>query len=342
MNSVLTSRISIPQQEAQGKPPSVAVVIPAYRAEGHIEAVLAGIPDLVAHIIVVDDCSPDHTAQLVAAWNDPRVHLVSHHENQGVGGAVLTGYDVALSLGAEIVVKMDSDDQMDAAYLPLLIKPIWEGKADYSKGNRFLHLRELQSMPILRRIGNAGLSFLTKLASGYWNIFDPTNGYTAIHASVVRMLNREMIDRRYFFESSMLLELSMIRAVVRDVYIPSRYGAEVSSLSEWSALRRFPGRLLNGIFRRLLVQYFLRDFTAFSVFFLVGGLLTLFGMIWGSFHWYLSAQGDSESSTGTVMLAVLPVILGVQLLLQAVVSDMQSVPTQPLQKEYGPYWGAQG
>ena len=160
---------------------------------------------------------------------------------------MLTGYAEAHRLGAEIVVKMDGDGQMDPAQLPALIAPIVRGEADYAKGNRYLHARQLRSMPLLRRLGNLGLSFLTKLASGYWNIFDPTNGYTAIHAALIPLLNKEDIGRRYFFESSMLLELSLLRAVVRDVYIPARYGDETSHLSILKTLRQFPPALAEGV-----------------------------------------------------------------------------------------------
>ncbi len=318
------------QEESDSGLPLIAVVVPAYRAAATIQVVLAGIPNFVAHIVVVDDCSPDNTADLVLAYNDPRVHLIYHRENQGVGGAVLSGYDAAVRLGAEIIVKMDSDGQMDPEYMLSLLRPILKGEADYVKGNRFLHARQLRSMPFIRRIGNAGLSFLTKLASGYWNMFDPTNGYTAIHNSVVRMLDRTMIDERYFFETSMLLELSMLRGVVRDVYVPARYGDEASSLSEFDALVRFPGRLLKGFLRRLATQYFLRDFSAFSVFLAAAVPLTLFGIVWGAYHWYSSAKMGVDACTGTGMSAAIPIIMGIQLLLQAVVLDIQNVPVNPI------------
>jgi glycosyltransferase involved in cell wall biosynthesis len=312
--------------------PAIAVVIPAYRAAAHIESVLAGIPRFVRHVIVVDDASPDETRKIVERSTDPRVRVVVHERNQGVGGAVLSGYDAAIAAGAEIIVKMDADDQMDPAYLSTLVRPIVRGEADYTKGNRFLHARQLDSMPLLRRIGNAGLSFLTKAASGYWNVFDPTNGYTAIHASVVGLLDRERIDRRYFFESSMFLELSLHGAVVSDVYIPARYGDETSSLSEWNALVSFPRRLLRGLGRRWLIQYFLRDFTAFSVFLVAGTVLTTFGALWGAYYWLQSYLHGGLASTGTVMIAVLPIIVGIQLLLQSIILDIQNVPTRPLQE----------
>jgi dolichol-phosphate mannosyltransferase len=220
---------------------------------------------------------------------------------------------------------------MDPAYLLPLIAPILAGQADYTKGNRFLHARQLDSMPLLRRAGNLGLSFFTKLASGYWNMFDPTNGYTAIHAAVVPVLDEASIDRRYFFETSMFLELSLLRAVVKDVYIPARYGNEMSHLSEWKVLLDFPPRLLYGFVRRLWVQYLLRDFGILTVFLFSGTMLFLFGSIFGAYHWWRSAQLNQATPTGTIMLAVLPVILGVQLLLQAVALDVQNAPAQPLQ-----------
>jgi dolichol-phosphate mannosyltransferase len=311
--------------------PVVAVVIPAFQAEKHIQQVICSVPDFVRHIVVVDDASTDRTADRVACLGHPQVHLVQHQRNQGVGAAVLTGYEKSLSLGAEIVAKMDADDQMDPAYLRALIEPLVRGEADYTKGNRFLHFRQLGKMRLLRRVGNMGLSFLTKLASGYWNIFDPANGYTAIHASLIPWLSKERIAKRYFFETSMLLELSLMRAVVRDVPVPARYADELSRLSEFRTLLEFPPRLVQRMVLRILLQYFLRDFTACSLFLVMGLVLTAFGTAWGLYHWYLSVLTALPATTGTVMLAVLPIILGIQFLLQAAALDIQGVPHQPLQ-----------
>jgi dolichol-phosphate mannosyltransferase len=311
---------------------SISVVIPAYRAAGKLPIVIAGIPTQISWIIIVDDASPDNTLDIArqCAETDPRVIVLSHTVNQGVGGAMITGYRESLRLGAQISIKMDSDDQMDPAYLPTLLQPIMLNKADYVKGNRFIRLDWIRQMPFLRRIGNIGLSFMVKLASGYWNIFDPTNGYTAIRTSLIDQLDLHHIDKRYFFETSMLIELGLLRAVVRDVYIPARYQDEESSLSELDALIRFPKKLVKGFLNRIFVQYFLRDFSVFSVLSIIGLPLSIFGLVFGSVNWWVSIRSGVPATTGTVMLAVLPLILGIQFLLQAVMLDIQRIPTEPI------------
>lgn len=314
----------------------IAVVIPAYCAAKTIERVVLGIPRTVDNIIVVDDASNDATTNIVAALQqeDERIHLVRHAQNQGVGGAMLSGYAKAVELGAEFAVKMDSDNQMDPAFIPALVRPIHNGQADYVKGNRFLHFGELNRMPVRRRLGNIGLSLLMKIASGYWNIFDPTNGYTAIDTRVLSLLDLTRIDKRYFYESSMLLELGMVQAVVRDIPIPARYGDEVSYLSVKDALLRFPGKLFKSFWRRVLIQYFIRDFSAVSLFLLSGVGASLFGLVFGIWKWIISSQSGIPATTGTVMLAVLPVIIGIQLLLQAIVMDIQNLPKTKIADDY--------
>lgn len=310
------------------KQASIVVVIPAYNAKNHLKKVVTGVIDLVDQVIIVDDKSQDETLRVVTELTEtnPKIHIVQHAINQGVGGAVLSGYRLAYELGAGIVVKMDSDDQMDPAYLLALVKPILQKEADYTKGNRFLHDHELTKMPAKRRFGNMGLSFFAKLASGYWNIFDPTNGYTAIGASVIPLLDTDRIDTRFFFETSLLLELGRLRAVVKDVSIPARYQNETSSLSEWKTLVEFPPKLIYGFFKRIAYQYFLRDFTAESLFIIAGTIGILFGLIWGIVQWIRGGITGVPATSGTVMIAVLPLILGMQFILQALVLDIQNVP----------------
>jgi dolichol-phosphate mannosyltransferase len=308
----------------------VAVVVPAYRVGNKIVSVLENMPPFVHDVIVVDDCSPESVNETIRPYLSSRVHVVRHHRNTGVGGAMLTGYSIAVAMDADVVAKVDGDDQMDLSRLSSLILPIVQRKADYTKGNRFMHGYALRQMSIARRIGNLGLSFLTKIATGYWDIFDPSNGYTAIHSEVLRLINTNVIARDYFFESSMLLELSRLRAVVLDMPIPARYQNEITSLSEAKVLMTFPLRLVRGYLRRLKLQYFLYDFSPASALLLLGVPLLLFGVAFGAWHWYLSYTTEVVATTGTVLLAVLPIILGVQFLAQALVLDIARVPHRVL------------
>jgi dolichol-phosphate mannosyltransferase len=309
---------------------SIAVVIPAYKVQDHITRVIAGIPKWVKFIVVVNDASPDETAEILKRVKDRRLHIIHHGINQGVGGAVLSGYTKALSLGANIMVKMDGDGQMDPAYLPTIIDPVLRGKADYAKGNRFLHTTALQRMPFLRRLGNVSLTFFTKIASGYWDIFDPTNGYTAIEKTALSMLSTDQISRDYFFESNMLLALRRINAVIRDVPIPSRYGDEKSSLSISRVLFTFPFRLIKGFFQRISREYFWFDFNAGSLLLLFGLILMVFGFVWGVVKWNQSLVTGIPATTGTVLIAVLPIIVSVQFLTQFLVLDIGRIPKEPL------------
>ncbi|MBP6177604.1 MAG: glycosyltransferase family 2 protein [Anaerolineales bacterium] len=311
---------------------AIAMVIPAYRVERDIEAVLHSLPPYIKHIIVVDDASPDSTFERVtaAAQKDERILLLRHLQNQGVGGAMLTGFQKALELNAQIIIKLDGDGQMDPARIPALIEPLIEGKADYTKGNRFRDFKSLQMMPFVRRVGNLGLSFLTKVATGYWNLFDPTNGFFAIRAEVLARLPFDKIDRRYFFETSMLANLYLLNALVLDIPMPARYGSETSSLSIRRALFEFPYKLSTIFLRRILLRYYLYDFSMVSLYLLIGIPLLLFGGIFGGIKWVQYASQNIPAPTGTVMLPTLSVILGIQILLSAIEIDMNSAPRKAL------------
>lgn len=311
---------------------SIAAVIPSYRVEKEIEAVLCALPDYIQHIIVVDDASPDSTPDLVtaSAKKDGRIHLIRHASNLGVGGAMVTGYRKALELEAQIIVKIDGDGQMDTGELPALLTPLIHGQADYTKGNRFRDFKSLQRMPLIRRVGNMGLGFLAKAATGYWNLFDPTNGFSAIRAEVLAQLPLEQIDRSYYFETSMLAHLYLLGAVVKDIPMPARYRDEVSSLLIHRVLFEFPSKLLFTLFRRLLLKNFIYDFSMASIYLLTGLPLLLFGLTFGIYKWIQYASIGIPAPTGTVMLPTLCVLLGIQLLLSSVEIDLRSVPNEPL------------
>lgn len=310
----------------------IVTVIPAYRVQDTITTVLKDLPAYIKHIIVVDDASPDSSVKLVAAaaQQDPRIILIRHEKNQGVGGAMISGFHKALELGAKIVVKLDGDGQMDSAHIPALVTPLILGKADFTKGNRFRDFVSLRNMPMVRRVGNLGLSFLTKAATGYWNIFDPTNGFFAIRTEVLKQLPLEAIDKRYFFETSLLANLYLVNAFVMDVPMPARYGNETSHLSIRRSLLEFPLKLFSTLIRRILLKYYIYDFSIISLYIVTSIPLLLFGFIFGAIKWIDYASRNIPAPTGTVMLPTLCVILGIQIMLSAIEIDMKSTPSQPI------------
>jgi len=309
----------------------VAAVIPCYQVTRHILGVLAGIGPEIDAVFCVDDHCPDGSGGLIEAnCHDPRVRVLRHVENQGVGRATVTGYKAALAGGFEIILKIDGDGQMDPSQAPAFIAPIRAGACDYTKGNRFFHLESLRRMPRLRLIGNACLSLLTKLSSGYWTLFDPTNGYTAIHADVLRELPLDKIARRYFFESDMLFHLNVLGAVVVDIPMSAHYADEDSGVSVLAAIPDFALRNLRNFVRRFFFNYVLRDFNIATIQTVLGLILMGFGTVFGADNWVSHAAEGVAAPGGTIMLAALPLILGAQLLLAAVAYDIQSVPTRSL------------
>ena len=309
----------------------IAVVIPCYRTSRQILDVLSRIDANVARIYVVDDACPEGTGDLVEASRpDDRVRVLRHERNRGVGAAMVTGYRAALADGAQIVVKIDGDGQMDPAQLSRLVAPIAMGAADYAKGNRFYDFALLQDMPRVRLLGNALLSLVNKISSGYWNVMDPTNGYTAIHRAALEALPLGKIDSGYFFESDMLFRLYTVRAVVRDVPLRARYAGESSNLRIGRVLRDFPGKYVSATLKRIFYSYFLRDFNAGTLQLASGLLLLSLGTVYGVTKWINSSVSGFPTTSGAVMLAALPVLVGVQLLLGALQFDIQNVPRTPL------------
>lgn len=311
----------------------IAVVIPCYKVIDHILGVIAGIGPLCTHIYVVDDCCPHHSGAWVQQHcRDPRVRVLQHTANQGVGGAVITGYRAALADSCDIVVKIDGDGQMDPALLPDFVAPLLNAEADYSKGNRFYYLDSVRAMPGVRLFGNAVLSLLTKLSSGYWDLFDPTNGYTAIHADALRLLPLDKLSHRYFFETDMLFRLNIVRAVVVDVPMHARYGEEVSNLRISRIIGEFLWKHLRNFGKRVLYNYYLRDMSLASLQLPFGVALLLFSLVFGGSHWLRSWQSGVPAPVGTVMLAALSLLIGVQFVLAFLAQDIASVPRRVLQR----------
>jgi dolichol-phosphate mannosyltransferase len=315
---------------------NVAVVIPAYRARASIGGVVGRIGSEVDRIYVVDDACPQGTGDHVeASCTDLRVRVLRNPANLGVGGAMIRGYTEAIRDGADIVVKIDADGQMDPTLVPRLLQPLLARQADYVKGNRFAaYARTLQlsrrAMPTVRWIGNSVLSFLHRAASGYWNIADPTNGYTAIHRYVLKGLDFQRMSRGFFFETDMLFQLNLLNAVVKDVPMPAVYGSGGTNLRIRRVMRDFPGLLLRRFVRRIAYKYLIYDFNVASVELLFGLALVTLGAAFGATRWIIGAVHGGENTAGTVMLSALPIILGFQLVLAAVSYDVANVPKTPL------------
>jgi dolichol-phosphate mannosyltransferase len=309
----------------------IAVVVPCYRVSGQVLDVLVAIPDIVDGIYCVDDACPEGSGKLIEQkCRDPRVQVLFHKTNGGVGAAMKTGYRAACEAGYTIAVKLDGDGQMDPALIPRFVAPILAEQADYTKGNRFFFPDELRGMPGLRLFGNAVLSFFAKLSTGYWNHFDPTNGYTALQLKLLDLLRLDKVSDGYFFETDLLFRLYVARCVVRDVAMRAQYNGQPSSLRVRSVILPFLGGNMLNFFKRIFYSYFLRDFQVASIELVVGPVLLLAGSIFGGYHWWLSFASGVPATPGTVMIAALLIILGVQFTLSALHFDLRNVPTVPV------------
>jgi glycosyltransferase involved in cell wall biosynthesis len=305
-----------------GEAAVVVVVIPCYRVSQQVAGVIGSVPAFVRHIVVVDDACPEHSGQVAEALGDPRVIVLYHAENRGVGGAMKTGFARALELQPDVLVKLDGDGQMDPEALPRLCRPLLGRRAAFAKYNRFWHFTELEQMPLARRIGNLGLSFLTKAASGYWKVFDPTNGYIAIRGDVLRCLKISALSDDYFFETSLLIELGKRGFKVVDLPLPAQYRDETSSMRLFRILFTFPGKLLIGGLGRVWYRHYWFDFTLAALLLALGVPLCLWGVCFGGYSWWVSVESNVTATPGEVMLAALPFLLGFSMLLQAVTLEI--------------------
>jgi dolichol-phosphate mannosyltransferase len=309
---------------------SIAVIIPSYKVKRHIIKVIESIPDEVYRIFVIDDACPEGSGEHVASIvSDNRVRIICHNENKGVGGAVMTGYRAAVDDGAEVIVKIDGDGQMDASLIPYFVEPIIMGEADYTKGNRFFNLEQIRAMPRIRLVGNAVLSLMAKLSTGYWDIFDPTNGFTAIHADVARYLPYGKISQRFFFETDILFRLNTLRAVVVDVPMDAKYGDEASNLRISKVICEFFIKHFRNFFKRIFYNYYLRDMSLASLELPLGLLLVFFGLGFGSYQWLKSIRIGTLTTAGTVMIAALSILMGLQLVMAFLGYDIAAVPKRP-------------
>lgn len=331
MNEVAS--LSVADQGSAAALPVIAVVIPSYKVKDFILDVVASVPARVQQIYVVDDACPVGSGKHVQEHcTDPRVRVIFHEVNRGVGGAVMTGYRAAIEDGADVLVKIDGDGQMDPALIDDFVDPIVRGEADYTKGNRFYDLESLGNMPKLRVFGNAALSLMAKVSTGYWDLFDPTNGYTAIHADVARRLPFNRISERYFFETDILFRLGTFRAAVVDVPMEAKYGDEVSNLKVSRIFSEFLTKHIRNTFKRIFYNYFLRDISVASLELVFGTVILLFGLVFGLLHWMRSAAAHVATPVGTIIIAALSILCGFQLLLAFVNYDISHLPSRAIHR----------
>ena len=303
----------------------IAAVVPAYNEAKLIERTIGTMPDFIDHIIVINDCSTDDTSALARQSNDPRVTVIDHQKNTGVGGAILDGHKLALELGADINVVMAGDGQMDPNYLPDLLDPICDHGYEFTKANRFYSSTSYRGMPLIRVLGSIALSFATKVGSGYWNLFDPQNGYTAVHRSALRRLDLSRIARGYEFENDLLIWLNIVNARAKDVPIPANYGEEVSTMKLHRVVGSIGGLLIRGFWRRMFLKYVLLSFSPVALLFFTGLALVLFGLAVGVWV-VVETLGPPVATTASVLLSVGPLLSGIHMLISALTLDIQATP----------------
>jgi glycosyltransferase involved in cell wall biosynthesis len=302
----------------------IAVVVPAFNEGRLVGDTLRGVPDFVDRIIVVDDGSTDATAERARALGDPRVEVVVHDANRGVGAAISTGYARALDEGVDVACVMAGDNQMDPGELIALVLPVARGEVEYAKANRLVSGEAWRAIPHSRYLGNAVLSLLTKIASGYWHVADSQAGFTAISRSALARLDLGRVYPRYGFPNDLLVHLNVIDARVRDV--PSRpiYGVgEESGIRIRSVVPRISWLLFKAFWWRLREKYVIRDFHPLVFFYVLGALMTAAGLVLGIVEVVLRALGN-EVTTPTIVLVALLLISGTQFTLFAMWFDMES------------------
>ena len=303
----------------------VAVVVPAFEEELLVADTIRGIPDFVDLIVVVDDRSSDQTVERARETGDPRLEVIVHDRNQGVGGAIATGYARCRELGVDVTCVMAADNQMDPDELATIVGPVARGEADYVKANRLVSGEAWQLIPRSRYLGNAVLSLLTKIASGYWHVADSQAGYTALSLGALRRLDLERLYRRYGFPNDMLVHLNVQNARVRDV--PSRpiYGVgERSGIRIYRVAPRIAWLLFKGFWWRMKEKYVIRDFHPLVFFYALGTLMTVVGFVLGLIVTISRVGWGNDITTATIVLVALLLVSGTQFTLFAMWFDQEA------------------
>ena len=305
------------------KSPGITVVIPAFKVAEQIISVIQAIDKSVTQIIVIDDMCPQKSGEIVnQKIKDNRVKVLFNQKNLGVGGSMLRGYSEALKAKPTYIVKLDGDGQMDPRLIPKFIHELEKNNGDYAKGNRFADSESLNTMPKVRIVGNLVLSFLAKFSTGYWNIFDPNNGFTVIKSDILAQLPLHKINPRYFFESDMLFRLNLIGAHVVDVPMNAIYGTEKSNLKVTKTIFEFPIMHFRNFLKRIMYNYFIRDFNLASIELVLALNFLFFGFLIGVISLLKAIDTQTSMSVGILVLISILVISGLQLILSFFSFDM--------------------
>jgi glycosyltransferase involved in cell wall biosynthesis len=304
---------------------SVGVVVPAYNEESLIGATLSGIPEYIDHVYVINDGSLDNTLEVIKDYQsrDSRIVIINHENNQGVGAAIVSGYKNALEDEVEITLVMGGDNQMDPKYIPVLLDPIVSGQADYTKGNRLMSKEFRKGMSRYRTLGNMILTFLTKIASGYWHIIDPQNGYTAINLKALETIDLDSVFTYYGYCNDLLVKLNVYGFKVVDVQMPAKYGDEKSKIKYGEYIIKVSKMLLNNFFWRLKMKYVVLSFNPVIFFYLMGMIITPISILFGGYSLYYKFILGQDLFI-RLALSMLLFIIGIQFLFFAMLFDMQS------------------
>ncbi len=309
---------------------NIIIVIPCFKVKYKILKVISKIPRWINKVICVDDCCPDNSGKfIIDNTSDDRIITLFNSRNLGVGGASLVGFKHAKELGAEIIIKVDGDDQMDLSLINNFIEPIISNDADFTKGNRLTKFKDYYNMPLSRKLGNICLSFFNRFSSGYWNLFDTTNGYLCFNSKLIDLLPLEKISKDYFFESDLLNWLYIIRAKVKDIPIKSIYNNEKSNINIFSVILRFPVLYFRNFFRRFFYEYCLRNPDMKFISFIFGFLSLIFGITFSLNAWK-TGTGEIPSTSGTVAVALISLLVGINFISYFFFSDMNNYPKKNL------------
>jgi dolichol-phosphate mannosyltransferase len=324
--------------------PGVGVVIPCFRASESIRDVVLRIPLDVQRIVVVDDADPDRSydqiSDLVSMDSNARpiITVIHRTTNGGVGQATVDGLSYLASFpDIDVLIKLDADGQMSPEAVPLLVQQLIDSDADYAKGNRLWSSRSIREMPRLRIFLNAITSFASKFSSGYWQVLDPANGFFAIRASVFKSIESSQLDPRWFFESDILFQLSLIRALVVDVPMRALYSKERSNVKIIREIPRFASKHLNRFFKRLWFVYFLRSFSIASLFLIFGIVTITLGLVLGTYSWSHSVLTGRQTLAGTIGLVSILLISGALSSITFILIDMQNAPSRSVHKTLSLY-----